>query len=116
MLRWEFRFPPDRVEHLRRIERETGKRPVSLDKKPVLRDELIFFWDVFAQLNRSRGVGFTAEAIKGPDIVAWMDIHEVKDPEIRRQVYEIVTLLDMEWLHLVDLQRKEVSSPKGAST
>lgn len=83
-------------EHLQAAERATGRRSPLLDVPP-LPAACADLWQLFLQLNRTRGSnGFGPQPLDEVRLLAWCQLHRQ-----RLTSWEIETLfaLDAAWLH-----------------
>jgi len=69
-----------------------------LDKKPTLFEDLQPVWLAFNNLNMQRRVGYAPNRISILEVVAWLDMYEIDDPEERRWYWKMITVLDDVWM------------------
>lgn len=70
----------------------------ALRNRPRLRPELTGYWNAFIELHSRRSIGYSANPIPLTEILAYLELMEVDDPEERRDYVQFVTFLDGEWL------------------
>ncbi|MCC7271405.1 MAG: hypothetical protein IT561_01975 [Alphaproteobacteria bacterium] len=56
------------------------------------------FWTAFLELSRERPRAAAPQPIALGALRAWLDEEEIRDPVLRGEFREIVTLLDAAWL------------------
>ena len=67
-------------------------------ERPVLIPWLEPYWEAFLVLSQTRPVGMGVGAIPLSEIVAYLDLHQVEDPEERRDTLRYVQILDRAFL------------------
>lgn len=63
-------------------------------------------WGAFVDLNPRRAVGFGVGAIPASEILAWLEIHQVKDLDTRIELFDMLLVLDDAYLELKEKQRE----------
>lgn len=91
----------DETEKLLQVAKNRRRRGLStpiIDDKPELQGDLIYFYMAFATISRRRQIGFAACPIQIGEIVAWLDLHGIENPELRQEYFFFITLLDDHWM------------------
>jgi hypothetical protein len=97
-------------EFLEGIVRETGTTPAALSSRPVLFEDLYFYWKSFWLLSASRSWTFGGPAgITVSDIKSYLDVVGIRSAETRVEFLEIVSALDARWVELVRSRSKRES-------
>lgn len=85
-----------------------------MDRPPPLPDHALLFWDAFGEACHSAipdmGGGF---AIPTGALVAYLDLHYVRDPETRAEVARMVRLLEGEYRRMVAKGQKRAAQLQG---
>lgn len=55
-------------------------------------------WNAFIDLHGSRPSGFGPSAILTSEVLSWLDLHGIQDYETRIEYYELIRVLDNQWL------------------
>lgn len=86
--------------HLKELEMvaKRGIKVDALENRPVLYDDLCFVWGAFLALHRTRPRGFSMSPIPIQDVATWLDLHRIKDHDLRLEIYEIISALDSHWM------------------
>ena len=96
MLLWHVRWGPH-LEGLRKVRDAGGTVPV-LDEQPSVPPELAHLWQAFADLHRSRAMGFSSGPIPLTEIEAWLRLNGVGSMEETREYVDAVRALDDAYL------------------
>lgn len=79
--------------------RKRGADVPALDAMVEPHDDLGDVWQAFFELCASRTAGYSgANPIQPSNIRAWLDINGVIDTGDRRRYYELITVMDLEYL------------------
>ena len=76
--------------------------PAALLNAPELDEASFPIWQAFSELHEAR----TSPRLSILEIVAWLDLNEVLDPELRREYYAVVTKMDQAWKDWADANSK----------
>ena len=87
-------------EHLKQVEKSTGKRPIQLDEAK-LPDELVYLLNMFEELRSTAEPG---SSIRFVEIKAWCDLTGV---DISPFEFRCIKALDREWLNFVARKTKK---------
>lgn len=98
----------DKLDFLRDIEKDTGKRPAALDRRVTPDHGNAFFWKAFQTLSKARrpSSGGLADILL-PDIVAYADLHGVRDIDLRAQLCRVIIAMDGAFLEWVRAQKPQ---------
>jgi hypothetical protein len=89
-----------------------GEDVPALQSMPIIDEGGYTAWAAFHALSgRRSGNGFGPNPISTSEIVYWMDLNEVTDPEQRLDYYYLVSVLDDEWLKIVSEQSEQSRRP-----
>lgn len=83
--------------------------PLALMSKPILLPDLQVVWNAFEELHRTRQIGWDVSAIQISEIVAWLDLNEIKG-EDRQDTYYAIRYMDDMW---VSWMRKKTNERTG---
>lgn len=89
----------DKIEFLEDVERDTGKRPQALSRRVMPDPGNALFWRAFQWLSKARS-GFNGD-ITGADILAYVELHRIRDIDLRSQLARIIPEMDaafLEWM------------------
>mgnify|MGYP003645052237 FL=1 len=79
--------------------RKRGAEVPALDLMVEPYDDLRDAWVAFFELCASRTMGHSGiNPLQTTSILAWLDINGVIDIEDRRRYYELITVMDLEYL------------------
>ena len=90
--------------------RRAGIRVAALESKPDLYDDLRPLWQAFWQLSRCRPSGWGPSAIPVSEIVAYLDLRHITDPDTRVEWADLIAVMDNEWLRWAVDQQKEAKA------
>lgn len=65
---------------------------------PVLFGDLVEDYEAFLDLHQTRQAGFSTNPVGFGEIIAWMDVHGVDDPQRRRLMTSRIRVLDRAFL------------------
>lgn len=102
-------FDADEFEKLQKVAKNRAKRGLktpSFSNRPVLRSDLIPVWNAFQELSGRRQVGFGPCPITITDIMAWLDLNEVRLTDRRRWYYGLIASMDNRYL-VLNAERKD---------
>lgn len=71
-------------------------------------------WSGFVELHNRRQFGFDANPLAVNAITAWMEIMGFHNPDVRRELYQLITFLDDTWMSLyINDPKKKRKAEKG---
>ena len=70
----------------------------ALRNRPEVHSFLYSYWEAFFALSRSRSVGFAVNPVSIADIVAYMELKGIFDPEEREDFLHFMQEMDAEFL------------------
>jgi len=88
-------------------------RETPLDRRPLLLQEAYPLWRAFTSLSAGRQTGMGPCPILLQDIVSYLDLYEIEDPDSRRFYFETVRLMDRVWM---DLAEEDIKSRSQSPT
>lgn len=73
-----------------------------------MQEDELFYLQAYLALSETRDVSTHGiQRIKYQEIVAWLDIHNIKDPERREEITFFITSLDSDYIQgLIDANSK----------
>lgn len=66
--------------------------------RPELTRYGALFWPCFVDLHDARNSGFSIGAIPPSEVVAWLDLNQIVDPDVRHDFARVVRLVDRAFL------------------
>jgi len=99
---------------LRGVEKDTGKTPLALQRKPQLSHQAAFYHEVFWALNVAREPSpYGLVPLQPTQILAAADMFGVSTPDEREHLFAFITRLDVEYRQIqLDLAKKEAEAEK----
>jgi hypothetical protein len=89
----------DSLKAFKERARKTGVKPAPLLARPKIKRHDVWYLEAFQSLSAARSNGFSgAEPIAISEIVAYLNLEGVTDPQERRRFLNLVQLLDSEWM------------------
>ena len=76
--------------------------PERLLDEPELDVASLQVWKAFTELHESR----LKPRISILEIIAWLDLHELTDSEVRREYYDLIRMMDETWKDWADANSK----------
>lgn len=79
----------------------TGKTPPALLNRPVLKPHLAHLLEAFYELSSQRMIGEVPQPIQISEILAYVDLLGVIEPEDRQQLLKAIRTLDAAYLEQI---------------
>ena len=96
-MRWTLEYGSAR-EKYEEIARK-GIKVKALEEEPILEDDLIPIYNAFQYLSATRTVSMAGlNPLQPSEVKAWLELYDVYE---REEWYELIMLLDREWLEFV---------------
>jgi hypothetical protein len=110
---WELRWGKQ-AEQLRSVADKTGKTPKALEDEPEIYPDVLWLWDAFWLLHRSRPIGMTVGPIPLTEIEAYIRLYQVQQVELLITAVDALDRLYLE--HEAEQHRSKVKTPAGGTT
>jgi hypothetical protein len=104
-LTWELRWG-DQAEQLRAIAEETGRLPPALRDEPEVFEDMLWVWDAFWVLHRSRPIGWSV----GPIPISEIDAY-VRLSGVRRKWFLVRAVDSLDRVYLADHHERQAAKP-----
>lgn len=96
---------PESQAMFKNIYRDSGKHAPEMLAKPALRDDCVTYYDAFRHLSASRLWNQAGpQPIQTTEILSFLEIRRIKDPDEREKIEKLVKILDS--AHLKHLSKK----------
>lgn len=87
---------------MRRTEATENSTIKALENKPQLAPTLVFVWNMFSELSGVRqSSGFGVSAITLESMTIYLDLHEIVDVDVRKDVIGLVLRMDAHFVKRV---------------
>lgn len=105
-------MPRARWEALAKIRAAKGLRTSRIDDAPELYPDLRLAWDGWSELAMSRQCRPSGHpmGVHHTEILAWLDLNDVRGSTQRGDLYRAIKILDIAWLAQSAEKREEASS------